>query len=86
MAVEGPHQLIDVLGHEWLEGREGDFLFCCETKKSFAGFPVVDTHGLGLLPARRKCIGVVILSGGKEGMILHFKAGHHSIQQLIGQT
>ena len=52
MAVERPDQLIDVLGYNRLESCEGDFIFCCETKKSFAGFPVVDVHGFGLLPAR----------------------------------
>jgi hypothetical protein len=66
MAVERPDQLLDVLGHEWLEGREGDFLFLCEAKKSFAGFPVVHGHDLGLLPARGKNMIFVMLCRGKR--------------------
>ena len=39
-------------GHDRLEGREGDFLFFCEAKKSFAGFPVVHGHRFEFLPGQ----------------------------------
>jgi hypothetical protein len=66
MAVERPDQLLDVLGHDWLEGREGDFLFCCEAKKPFAGFPVVQGHSFAILQSRGKSMVFEMLYRGKE--------------------
>ncbi len=58
MPVECPDQLIDVLGHDRLEGREGAFLFFCEAKKSFAGFPVVHGHRFEFLPGQGHAYGL----------------------------
>jgi hypothetical protein len=85
MAVERSDQLIDVLGHEWLDGSEGDFLFVCEAKKSFAGFQVVHGHRFGLLPARGKSMVFGMLCGG-ERKTSQFNTGCRSMQQRMEQT
>jgi len=91
MTIERPHQLIDVLVHEWLEGLEGDFLFFCESKKCFAGFPVVQHHSFGLLPAKGRAWSSERYAQGTMHAVHcakgdpYSRRGCRSIQELIGQ-